>query len=264
MSMDNDGIDEVVEGQFRVLLTAASQAGEALARAIEQRRREATADSTREAAELRSRLDAELETARASLSATNNPQWWAQASAQEISEMYKTARGWAAEHPELAEAEERMRTEVGHRFGVTIENLTATGAEQQRARAEQAEAASLTRAAEAAEQREDQSEAQREHESVPAVREELRADALAHAAEAGALRVRAEPAYDSAERREATARGLTEAGHSQRQVAAVMRADVAQARPASQAVSGRPDRKPAQARKGRTQAAEQQRSSLGR
>jgi len=117
--------------------------------------------------------------------------------------------------------------------------------------------------AEAAEQREDQSEAQREYESDPAVCEELRADALAHAAEAGALHVRAEPAYDSAERREATTRGLTEAGHGERQVAAVMRADVAQARPANQAVSGRPDRKPAQTRKGRAQAAEQQRSSLG-
>ena len=59
MAEESDGIAEAFEGQLRVLVTAAGQVGERIARAREDALRRAQAASEREARELRTRFEAE-------------------------------------------------------------------------------------------------------------------------------------------------------------------------------------------------------------
>lgn len=56
---ESDGIEEAFEGQMRLLVTAAAQAGDRLARMREDALRRAQATSEREARELQSRLAGE-------------------------------------------------------------------------------------------------------------------------------------------------------------------------------------------------------------
>ena len=59
MAEETDGIEEAFEGQLRVLVTAAGQVGERLARAREEALRNAQARSEQEHRELQSRIEAE-------------------------------------------------------------------------------------------------------------------------------------------------------------------------------------------------------------
>ena len=59
MAEESDGIEEAFEGHIRVLVTAAGQVGERVARARAEALRRAQARSEQEARELRSRIEAE-------------------------------------------------------------------------------------------------------------------------------------------------------------------------------------------------------------
>ena len=70
--------------------------------------------------------------------------------------------------------------------------------------------------------------------------------------------------YDSAERRQGTARDLEASGIDSELVATKMRADVTQAKPATDAVKGARTGKAAKARETRSRAAQVQRAGLDR
>lgn len=125
MAEENDGIDEAIEGQLRVLVTAAGRMGEVIARAREDAARKAQAADEREARDLTSRLEAERRTARTELANVYRTDWWDKATPEQIAGTYQTARAWANEDPEAVRAEARMRDELSTRYGIDVNNTGA-------------------------------------------------------------------------------------------------------------------------------------------
>lgn len=76
MAEETDGIEEALEGQIRILTTAAGQVAECLARAREQALRRAQEHSEQQARGMRSRLEAEHRAARAELAGVHRTDWW--------------------------------------------------------------------------------------------------------------------------------------------------------------------------------------------
>lgn len=122
---ETDGIEEAIEGQMRLLVTAAAQAGDRLARMREDALRRAQATSEREARELQSRFAAEQRTVRADLSAVQRSDWWEKATPERIAQAYESAVAWREEEPEAARAEGRIVDELRTRHGITPDQLRA-------------------------------------------------------------------------------------------------------------------------------------------
>lgn len=253
MAEETDGIEEAFEGQVRILVTAAGQVAERLARAREQALRRAQAHSEQQAREMQSRLEAERRAARVELASVYRGDWWDRATPEQIGHAYEVARAWAHEDPEAVSAEQRIRDELRARYGVDADNtgasLSAVQAAIQRAehqrgqadaeraqeQADRAEAHRLLRDADHEDSRAEEARGDAHHEPDP--EERLRAAAQAERGEAAAdhLREDERAAYDTAERRQATARELEARGIDPEVVATRMRADVSQARPAPEA-----------------------------
>lgn len=127
---EGDGIEETVQGQLRVWLTTAAQLAEVALRAREEALRRTQVATEREAKELASRLAAEQRAAQAELANVHRNEWWERATPQDIAHAYTTARSWASELPEAAQAQDRMRSEMRTRYDVDPETyLTAVAAE---------------------------------------------------------------------------------------------------------------------------------------
>lgn len=338
MAEESDGIEEALDGQIRVLVTAAGRIGEQFARAREEASRRAQAVSEREARELSSRFDAERNAARTEYANVYRNDWWDKATPEQIAGTYQAARAWTNEDPEAVRAEARMRDELSTRFGVDVSNTgsdpaavrAALGvsepsreqqvgdeeltrakewfasndpqalsqyeqrrrfadtveaaraddsslvqtwksrtdqtperdadAERRRAAAEEAEVVRLVTEADRADSAAEESRTAAQHEPDP----EDRVQAETHQAHADSARADARPLYDSAERRQATAADLESKGISPEAVNAKMRADVSQAKPATEAAKGGPAKSP-KARKTRSgRGAEAQRSGQSR
>lgn len=142
--------------------------------------------------------------------------------------------------------------------------LAAAEKERHRAAAEHAEAQRLMQQADREDRLADQARSAAEHEPDP----DERARAAAEAAERDVFGDRAREdgraAYDSAERREATASELRAKGIDGDVVETRMRADVSQARPATEAVAAKTAGRSPKARKTRGRAAQAQRTGLDR
>lgn len=121
-----------------------------------------------------------------------------------------------------------------------------------RAADDRAQARDLDERAKVAEQRAKESERQAESETDPDSRRQLHEQAARDQQEAETLRGDANHSYDSAERRTATAGTMREQGGDQKQIDTAMRNDIAQGRPAQDAVRDAPGRKQATAQ-GRSQ-----------
>lgn len=254
MAEETDGIEEAFEGQIRVLVTAAGQIGERIARAREDSMRRAQAASEQEARELQSRLAAEQRAARAELSNVHRSDWWDRATPEQIGHTVQVARAWANEEPEAVRAEQRIKDELRTRYGVDVDSAGAdpaavreavewaekdrAQAETERAKsaAENAEAQRLMAQADQEDRRADAARSAAEHE--PDAAERLRAAAEVAQREVTASHAREDgrALHDSAERREGTARDLEAKGIDGQVVATRMRADVSQAKPATEAV----------------------------
>ena len=281
MADESDGIEEAFEGQLRVLVSAAGQVGERIARAREDALRRAQAASEQEARELRSRMDAEHRAARAEFGNVHRSDWWDRASAEQIGHTYQVTRAWAQEDPEAVRAEQRIRDELRTRYGVDVDNAggdpaavraaveraeherAAGEAERGRSAEESAEAQRLMQQAEHEDRRADEARAAAEHEPDP--EERARAAAEAEQREGAGDRAREDgrAMYDSAERRDATARDLEGKGIDHEVVATRMRADVSQAKPAPEATARGPQKAP-KARRSRGRGAQVQRAGLDR
>lgn len=282
MAEETDGIAEAFEGQIRVLVTAAGQVGERIARARADALRRAQAAGERETRELRSRFDAERLAARTELAGVYRAEWWDRATPEQIGHALQTARAWSQEDPEAARAEERMRDELRTRYGVDAANTgadagavrgalernererAAADAERHRAAAEHAEAQQLLAFAAQEDRRADEARAAAEHEPDPNERDRALAEAGHHEHIATAAREDGGAMYDTAQRRAATADGLEAKGIDQAVVSTRMRADVSQAKPATAAVQGTGPSKAGKARRNSSRAAQVQRAGLDR
>ena len=267
-TQDSDGIDEALQGVTHVAMTAAARMGEQLARMREQQAREAQARSEQAAREYAARMTAERGAARAFLSPVHRPEWWDTATAEDVTKAYTTAKAWSEVDPEAVRAEQRIVEEVRNRYGVDVTGagepaaVAEAMARADRARSEAAEertGASGDRAAEADARR---AEAEARGQDVdPELADAIdpeqpgqggdaqteadraRAQADAEHGRASELREDAGQSYDSAERREAMAQGLDHI-ENRAAVEARVRSDVAQGRPAADAVTSAPGRAP--------------------
>lgn len=142
--------------------------------------------------------------------------------------------------------------------------VAAAERERHRAAAEHAETQRLVQQADREDRLADQARSAAEHEPDP----DERARAAAETAQRDALgdRARADgrATYDSAERRDATARELRAQGIAGDLVGTRMRADINQARPATDAVAARTTGRSPKARKSRGRAVQVQHTGLDR
>lgn len=285
---ESDGIEEAMEGQLRILVTAASQVGQMMTRLREEALRRAREHSIQEHCELQSRLDAERAAARAELSNVHQPDWWDRATPEQIGHSYQVARGWAGEDQEAARAELRMREELQSRYAIDVNNtgidpssvqqmvrlqleraeraerdLANAAEERNRAAAEEAEAARLMADANQAEQAAENARAiasEPGHDS-----EAFITDAELREREASRYREDSQNTYDSSQRRDATAASLERQGISEQAIGARMRSDVSNAKPATEAArNGAAKKTSAKARPSRGRGAQVQRAGLER
>lgn len=288
MAEETDGIEEAFEGQLRVIVTAAGQVGERLARAREDALRQAQARSEQEYRELQSRIEVERRAAHVELADVHRSEWWDRATPEQIGRSYQVARAWAQDDPEAARAEQRVRDEVRSRYGIDVDDAGGdpeavrqrirleldradrdranSEAGRTRAAAENVEAQQLLAQANQEDQRAQEARAAAEHAPDPEGRDRAAAEAEQRETTGDRARQDGRTLYDSAERREGTARELEAQGIDRETVATRMRADVSQAKPATEAVgAGAAGRSP-KARKTRGRAAQQQvqRPGLGR
>ena len=280
MVEETDGIEEAFAGQVRVLITAAGQIGERLARAREQALRRAQAHSEQETREMHSRLEAEQRAARAELGSVYRAEWWDRATPAQIGHAYQVARAWGHEGPEAVRAEQRIRDELRTRYGIDADNTGATPAavsaamqraeheraqveaERNREQADRAEAHRLMSDADRQERRAEEARSAAVLEPDPAERLRAAREAQQREAVADHLRGDGRAGYDTAGRRHSTAGELKAQGIDQRVVATRMRADVSQGRPATEAVKG--TGKVPKARKTKVRAPQRQRGGLDR
>lgn len=223
---ESDGIEEALEGQLRVLVTAATQLGERAARAREAAQRTAAAHSEQEQRELQARFAAEQQLARTQYGQVHNPQWWDNAKPADISAVWQTTKAWSNEDPEAARAEARMAQELRDRYGITPEELnTAAEAERTRATQDRAEAEQLMQ------------QADQQDRATERARDDDRSAGPANGQAGSDAQQEAHVLYDSADRREDTAEALKAQGLEPSVVETRMRADVSQGTPATQAVA---------------------------
>jgi len=219
MVEESDGIQDALEGQLRVLITAAGQVAERVTRAREDALRRTRAGSEHEARAVQSRLAAAQAAARVELGNVHRPEWWEQASPDQIGHTYQVARAWATDDPEAGRAEQRIRDELRTRYDI---DANTTGA-----------APSVVRGAvEQAGQDPGRHQAVENAEAHLLMTQAGNEDRRA----AGTAAETEHTIYDSVERRAATARSLQAQGIDPDAVATRMHADTSQATPATEAV----------------------------
>ena len=224
MTEPQDEASESVRAGMRTAMAAAAQVAQRVMRALEQRQREAQAASEQHAAELRARFDAESAAARAVLTPVGREEWWATAQPEQIAAAYETAHAWEKFDPEARAAADRIRDEVGVRYGVDPSLLDRaeqlrreTADERQEARVD--EAAAMAAGVDVTADTSERAEADTEYQVTTRRRE----DAL----------------WDSAERRTDTASSL-EGKASREAVNVRMGINKGQGKPARDAVAPPP------------------------
>lgn len=219
------------------------------------------------------RFQAEQAAARVYIRNADDPRWWERMQPDEIAEVYQVATVWSAVDPEARRIEDLMTAEIHRRYDVdaravdlaTVPEQLAD-AERARARRDAAEAIALTAAADRADRDIDQlaEGAERTREGARAgdlspaevVTAEVEADLLQDAGterreHRDGVDEKAEVAWDSAARREATAQDLERKVSDPQAVEARMRADAAQGRPATEATRKPPKSAKARPTRGR-------------
>ena len=262
MAEETDGIEEAFEDQLRVLVSVAGQVGEQLARAREEALRHAQARGEQEHRQTQSRIEAERQAARGEMTNVHHSQWWDTATPEVIGRTYQTARTWSQDDPEAARAEQRMNDELRARYGMDVNSARAApavakdtvgrarqeraqaDAERTRAASENAGAQRLGDHAHLEDRRAAETRAEVEDETDPDERARAAAEAQQREAAADRAYKDGRTMYDSSERREGTARELESRGINKETVATRMRADVSQAKPATEAVKAHRSKPP--------------------
>lgn len=224
---ETDGVDETFDQTMHLALTAAARAGETIARMREESQRRDATRADGERAQLEARFGAERQASVARLDVVCDPQWWDKASREDVVETWQLAHTWR-EDPAAAPAIDRMRAEVKTRYGADSDGHEVGG---------------LLAQASAGRYRADEERSREQQEQIQAHRIVAQADRADYARESSGSMVdqsegQAAASYDSAERRQQRVDELEQAGIDKETAAGVMRADVGQGRPATDAVRG--------------------------
>ncbi|MFC5382149.1 hypothetical protein [Aquipuribacter nitratireducens] len=215
MSQDTDGIDDALDGAVRIALTLASQMTARLARERERAAQEARGVADAETRETQARFAAERAAARAQLAPVERDAWWETATKKQVAEALQTAVNWQAVDARAAAAVEMIHRQVLLRDGVRTDQWLR---QPDRSSASRSVTAQSAPAADSGAQL---AEARR----IPADSENSEP----------AVAMRDRRSFDSPDRRRERAHRLRVRGHDAATVAAVLSADVSQARPAIEA-----------------------------
>lgn len=267
------GVHADVDTAMRTALTVAMQMADRMARLRTDLLREAERRDTDVARHMSARFEADRAVAVTQLDVVNKPEWWQNASTQDIAHVTEVAEAWRGFDPRADTVMETIGREVQDRYGIDVASLVA--AERARAGDERVEAVQLVAEADRLDHtpvRDSQNagtdtaaglEAQalayeaaaarggdadgRTPDQLSDLAQDARAQAQLHpdnisetssGADAAVAVNRADAGieYDSAERRAAFAASM-EGSATPEQIAVRMRADVDQARPAHEAVT---------------------------
>lgn len=250
---ERDDVSDELGRSVRTLMASGARLGQSFATMRQQRERQVAVESRDRSTEMTRRLEAERALAHRELAVTGDQEWWSRATPDLVAEQYQRAVAWSEVDQVAADARARIETEVQNRFGIDPRTLggqepgpmlraaadrLAHDADQDRAQVEAA-----LQEADAADQ------------SIGAAGKDGPDHTPGRDAEAERERDdaagEAEIAYDSAERREAEAAALIEAGVGTDAVEAKTLADTANAHPADRAPAGVAGKKATKARKGR-------------
>lgn len=267
---ENDGIEDVLHQQLQVAMTAAGRVAEALARVREQQMKRTAAESEARGRDLAARFEGHRDAARTFYRAVDNPQFWThEPSPTEIGQVYQVAAAWKDYDPEAARVEQKIVDEVQERYGVDVRSAApaelgerlSTAADElaHQADVDLVDGAALLAAADRADQLAAEAHEDEREASTPEEEHDAAKDVEQHEREAADLEHRSEIAYDTAERRAATAEELSRNVGSSEGVEAKMLADVSQGAPARQATHGEQARVKARPTRGKGQAKQQQR-----
>lgn len=236
---------ESLAGLLRLAATLAGLYVEHIARRTEQAAKLEAAARTEEATQLRARLAAERDAARALVAPTSVPGWWTTATPEQVARVWEVATAWAPSDARLAAQAAVIETEIRTRYGVDPARLLAEAraaaqpAPAQAERGERAEAAGVLAADTAAGRAE---QAGRDRAAGKQPRPVLGEDFPGfgdRATDTGAVDLLAawDGAWDSpAARADRAARATRAAGPDTEAATAVVTADQSQGTPPSAAV----------------------------
>ncbi|SDO32269.1 colicin import membrane protein [Cryobacterium flavum] len=122
MAEETDGVGETFDDSLRIALTIASQFGERIARLREQLARQREASASQEERELQARFEVERGAARASLAPVAQPEWWNQASPEDIAGVHETATAWRDFDDVARDAGDTVKHEVQERYDIDIDS----------------------------------------------------------------------------------------------------------------------------------------------
>ena len=250
MSDTHPGVEDEVEHAFRLGLATAAQLADRFARARQELARDAQRRSDDQYRQLEARFRAEGASAAARLSVVERPEWWNHATPQQIVSIYGLARQWRDDQPHAANAFDTIAQQVQDRFGIDVTSPDADANELRAALARvEIDRAAANNPAAAVERPDDLATA-----VAAVVRADQHDSALGATAEETASRdqgadathteswaaqgsTESSRAYDTLDRRDATAARMREAGLSEESIGVAMRADIAYGRPAAEAVT---------------------------
>lgn len=276
---EHDEIMQEISAFLRTALGAASRLAEQRARTREQQLRDAEARGRTDRDQLDRRIVAQQKIVDAQLRQVYRPQWWESTTPTEQATAYRAASEWQTRSPAAVAAALHMQHEFRLRYGIEVPDtvgddpaitdlLTRARDEQATGRQESAREAAdrrlardllrdadredrQARIADAAIEQSTAMQPASGHQAGTASRSPvLAADegpsipAPVARAVADSFRRHGEVAYDSVDRRAATAQALADVGIEDEALAARMAADQDQARPAADAVTTTPGPSP--------------------
>lgn len=139
--LDNDGIDDALEQQIRVLAMAAAQSADHALRGVSGARDRARERDEQTRRELQEQQRAQHAARVAAFDVTRQDGWWRQATPERIGATYGAAVAWAPQMPEAAQAQARIEDEMRIRHGVDFAAEVGAAVIRERAGADQVEAA---------------------------------------------------------------------------------------------------------------------------
>lgn len=122
---DTDNLDEPLEQVLQHGMAIASQLGREVSRMWQQRMEEKAKMAEREARRLQMAYEGEKATALSALKLTGDSKWWDLAKPKDVVEAYRIANGWKDHDPAAAQAEKNIRDQAQARYGIDGEALAA-------------------------------------------------------------------------------------------------------------------------------------------
>lgn len=223
--LDNDGIDDALEQQIRVLAMAAAQSADHALRGVSGARDRARERDEQTRRELREQQRAQHAARVAAFDVTRQDGWWREATPEQIGATYGAARALEQQMPEAAQARARIEDEMRVRHGVDFAAEVDAAIARERAGVDQVEAAQHIAAANDADRASDAAAARGDGE-LTQDRDDDRSR------ENGAAREE----WDSAARRRDYAAAMESKGVPEGARDARLTADLGQGKPAADAV----------------------------